>query len=45
VRLEYLLSLNSREKSISKYPAKVTFAASWEGLTSTGIILYNLLNL
>jgi hypothetical protein len=31
-----LLSLKSRAKSESKAPAKVTFAAGWEGLTSPG---------
>jgi hypothetical protein len=44
VRLAALLSLNSRAKSGSKSSVKVTFAASWEGLTSNEILLYNLLN-
>jgi len=34
-----------REKLGSKAPTKVTFAVGWEGLTSIGILLYNLLNL
>jgi hypothetical protein len=45
VRSTDILSLNNREKSGSKAPTKVTFAAGWEGLTSTGILLYNLLNI
>jgi hypothetical protein len=38
VRSTDLLSLNNREKSWSKAPAKVTFAAGWEGFTSAGIL-------
>jgi hypothetical protein len=45
VRSKDLLSLNNKEKLGSKAPTKFTFVAGWEGLTSAGILLYNLLNL
>jgi hypothetical protein len=45
VKVAPCLSLKRRAKSGSKAPAKVTFVAGWEGLTSAEILLYNLLNL
>jgi hypothetical protein len=43
-----LAPLHSRKRSAkasSKAPAKVTLATGWDGLTSTRILLYTLLNL
>jgi hypothetical protein len=45
VMLEDLLSLNSKAKLGTKSPMKFIFAVGFEGLTSTGILLYSLLNL
>jgi len=45
VRVVPLLSLNRSAKLGSKSLANVTLAVGWDGLTSTGILLYNLLNI
>jgi hypothetical protein len=44
-RVAPLLSHKRSAKSGSKASTKVTLAVGWDGLTSTGILLYSLLNL